>query len=82
MLMEIISTCTCCRAIIYNICLVVMLDSMSLMPKHKARGSLPTAGELFCTPSILNLEVVLDKVWVKHWKHKSSITFKLLSLQM
>jgi hypothetical protein len=23
-----------------------------------------------------------DKVWVKHWEYKSSITFKLLSLQM
>ena len=27
-------------------------------------------------------KIVLDKVWVKHWEYKSSITFKLLSLQM
>ena len=35
-----------------------------------------------CTPSVLVKEVVLDIVWVKHWEYKSSITFKLLSLQM
>jgi hypothetical protein len=34
------------------------------------------------TPSVSNLEVVLDKVWIKYWEYKSSITFKLLSLQM
>jgi hypothetical protein len=28
------------------------------------------------------LEVVLDKVWVKHWEYKSWITFKSLSLKM
>jgi hypothetical protein len=27
-----------------------------------------------CTPSISDLEVVLDKVCVKHWEYKSSIT--------
>ena len=34
------------------------------------------------TPSVLVKEVVLDKIWIKHWEYKSSITFKLLSLQM
>ena len=34
------------------------------------------------TPSVLVKEVVLDIIWVKHWEYKSSITFKLLSLQM
>jgi hypothetical protein len=34
------------------------------------------------TPSVSDLEVVLNEVWVKHWEDKSSITFKLLSLQM
>ena len=33
-------------------------------------------------PSVLVKEVVLDKVLVKYWEYKSSITFKLLSLQM
>jgi hypothetical protein len=32
------------------------------------------------TPSVSDLDVVLDKVCVKHWEYKSSITFKLLSL--
>jgi hypothetical protein len=35
-----------------------------------------------CTPSVSDLEVILDKVWMKHWEYKSSITFKLLILQM
>ena len=34
------------------------------------------------TPSVLVKEVVLDKIWVKHWEYKLSRTFKLLSLQM
>jgi hypothetical protein len=34
------------------------------------------------TPSGLVKEDVLDKIWVKHWKYKSWITFKLLSLEM
>jgi hypothetical protein len=34
------------------------------------------------TPSVLVKDVILDNVWVKHWEYKSSITFKLLSLQM
>jgi hypothetical protein len=34
------------------------------------------------TPSVSDLEVVLDKVMVKHWEYKSSIIFKWLSLQM
>jgi hypothetical protein len=42
--------------------------------KHVKRG--------VCTPSVSDLEVVLDKVCVKHWEYKSSITFKLLSLQI
>jgi hypothetical protein len=33
-------------------------------------------------PSDSLLEVVLDKIWVKHWEYKSWITFKLLSLKM
>jgi hypothetical protein len=35
-----------------------------------------------CPPFVSDLEVVLDKFGVKHWEYKSSITFKLLSLQM
>jgi hypothetical protein len=34
------------------------------------------------TPSGSLLEVVLDKVWIKHWEYKSWITFKPLSLKM
>jgi hypothetical protein len=34
------------------------------------------------TPSVLQIEDVLDKVWVKHWEYKSLITFKLLSFKM
>ena len=34
------------------------------------------------TPSILEKNVVLDKVWVKHWKYKSRITFKFLSFKI
>ena len=39
-----------------------------------------------CQYSVYSLrigkEVVLDMFWVKHWEYKSSIIFKLLSLQM
>jgi hypothetical protein len=38
--------------------------------------------EIIGTPSDSLLEVVLDKVWVKHWKYKSWITFKSVSLEM
>jgi hypothetical protein len=34
------------------------------------------------TPSRLVKEVVLDKVWIKHWEYKSWITFKLFSLKI
>jgi hypothetical protein len=45
-------------------------------------SALRQAVNCMCTPSVSDLKVILDKVWVKHWKYKSSITFKLLSLQM
>ena len=34
------------------------------------------------TPSILEKNVILDKIWVKHWEHKSWIIFKLLSFKI
>ena len=34
------------------------------------------------TPSILEKNVVLDKVWVKHWEYKSWITLKLLRFKI
>ena len=34
------------------------------------------------TPSVLVKEVVLDKILVKHWEYKSSITFKFFSLKI
>ena len=37
-------------------------------------------GQRLRTPSVLVKEIVLDKIWVKYWEYKSSITFKLLSL--
>jgi hypothetical protein len=37
---------------------------------------------LWGTRFVSDLEVVLDNVWIKHWEYKSSITFKLLMLQI
>jgi hypothetical protein len=45
-------------------------------------GTMAVARHLGLTPSVSDLEIVLDKIWVKHWGYKSLITFKLLSLQM
>ena len=39
-------------------------------------------GYFWATPSILEKNVILDKFWVKHWEHKSWITFKLLSFKI
>jgi hypothetical protein len=37
---------------------------------------------LYYTPSVLVIQVILDKAQVKYWKYKSWITFKLLSLKI
>jgi len=86
---------TCiCLVLRYNSCggsSILDLSRLHIYSLHKKNKGVPSAvgfphcagsGEGLYILSILEKKVVLDKVWVKHWKYKSLITFKVLSFKI